>query len=101
MAIERSNLDEAPVHGIDARIDESLNEKFRLLSLAIRAIEDKLGNLEPGGEPGNPSEGDIRLADGVTWDPAGTGNPALVVLVDGVWRALGWLGPSADGGNYW
>lgn len=39
-------------------------------------------------EPTNPENGDIYLADGTNWDPAGTGNAALVQYAGGAWAVV-------------
>jgi len=38
--------------------------------------------------PSNPEDGDLYLADGSNWDPAGSGNAALVMYADGGWRTI-------------
>lgn len=38
--------------------------------------------------PANPENGDTYLADGTNWDPAGTGNAALVQYAGGAWAVL-------------
>jgi hypothetical protein len=40
-------------------------------------------------EPAKPREGDIRLADGVEWDPVAAGAPRFVGYYGGAWHALG------------
>lgn len=37
-------------------------------------------------EPASPANGMIAIADGTTWDPAGTGKSVMVVYLDGGWR---------------
>jgi hypothetical protein len=38
--------------------------------------------------PASPVSGMIAVADGVTWDPAGTGTEACVVYLGGSWRVM-------------
>lgn len=39
--------------------------------------------------PASPANGMIAIADGTTWDPAGTGNQAAVAYLGGGWVTLG------------
>jgi len=36
--------------------------------------------------PSSPSNGTVAIADGITWDPAGTGKSVMVVYLAGAWR---------------
>jgi hypothetical protein len=36
--------------------------------------------------PASPANGMIAIADGTTWDPAGTGKSVMVVYLGGGWR---------------
>jgi hypothetical protein len=36
--------------------------------------------------PGSPANGMIAIADGSSWDPAGTGKSVMVVYLSGGWR---------------
>lgn len=38
--------------------------------------------------PSNPENGDMYLADGTNWDPASSGNAALVQYAGGGWRVV-------------
>lgn len=61
-----------------------------------RAVNGILDNVGAGGRqfppqdaaPSNPENGDTYLADGTNWDPAGTGNAALVQYAGGDWRVI-------------
>lgn len=55
-----------------------------------------LANIAPDGRqytpldaaPATPENGDTYLADGTNWDPAGTGNAALVQYAGGAWAVV-------------
>lgn len=59
-------------------------------------VNSLLGNVGLNGRtyppqdaaPANPENGDTYLADGTNWDPAGTGNAALVQYAGGGWRVI-------------
>lgn len=38
--------------------------------------------------PAGAEDGDTYLADGTNWDPAGTGNAALVTSIGGAWEVV-------------
>ena len=49
-----------------------LGEELQKISAAISALA--AGHLDPSyAAPSKPREGDIRYADGTTWNPGGTG----------------------------
>lgn len=39
-------------------------------------------------EPTTPTSGTVAVADGTTWDPAGTGTETMVVYLGGAWRTI-------------
>lgn len=59
-------------------------------------VKDLLANVGTNGRryppqdsaPSNPENGDTYLADGSNWDPAGTGNAALVQYAGGSWAVV-------------
>ena len=36
--------------------------------------------------PGSPADGMVAIADGTSWNPAGTGKSVMVVYLAGGWR---------------
>ena len=38
--------------------------------------------------PTTPAAGTVAVADGITWDPAGTGTEAMVVYLGGAWQTI-------------
>jgi len=65
----------------------------RVLGEAVKSL---LTNIGVGGRkyppqssvPSNPENGDVYLADGSNWDPAGTGNAAYVQYAGGAWAVI-------------
>jgi len=59
-------------------------------------VKAAVANLGPAGRqfvpqdgpPANPENGDTYLADGANWNPAGTGNAALVTHIAGSWEVV-------------
>lgn len=50
-----------------------LYEELQKISAAIAALA--AGHLDPSyAAPAKPREGDVRYADGTSWNPGGTGN---------------------------
>lgn len=39
-------------------------------------------------EPTTPTSGTVAIADGTTWDPAGTGTETMVVYLGGAWQTI-------------
>ena len=70
-----------------ADINFYLREEFQKIAAAVTALS--LGHLDTTHvEPTKPREGDFRLADGVAWDPLGTGQK-FVGYRGGAWVDLG------------
>ncbi len=64
-----------------------LREEHDKIAAALKALAD--GHLETTYvAPAKPREGDIRLADGVRWNPVGTGQ-RFVGYRGGSWKELG------------
>lgn len=64
-----------------------LREEFQKISAAVTALS--LGHLDTTNvAPTKPREGDIRLCDGVNWNPLGTGKK-FVGYYGGAWVLLG------------
>lgn len=63
-------------------------EEFRRLQDAIMAIADGHLELETDPDTANkPREGDLRLADGLFWDPGERGlGKGLYIYLDGEWK---------------
>ena len=45
-------------------------------------------SLTPGDEPAVSVDGDVAVADGTLWDPAGDESQQLMVKLDGVWKRV-------------
>ena len=64
-----------------------LREEFQKIATAVTALS--LGHLDTTTvAPAKPRDGDIRLCDGVAWDPLGTGQK-FVGYYGGAWQSLG------------
>jgi hypothetical protein len=78
---DETGLDEVP-SGWFARI--RLGDRVKALLANIGSTGRQYPPLDTA--PNNPEPGDTYLADGTNWDPAGTGNAALVTYLGGSWR---------------
>ena len=45
-------------------------------------------NITVGGTPTYEHEGMMAIADGINWDPSGTGDRLLMVYIGGAWEIL-------------
>lgn len=69
------------------QLQRYLREEVAKLSAVIQALS--LGHLDATNvAPAKPREGDIRLCDGVSWNPLGTGQK-FVGYRGGAWVLLG------------
>lgn len=64
-----------------------------VLGKAVNRILDNVGSAgrkypPQQSAPSNPENGDVYLADGTNWDPASSGNAALVQYAGGSWRVI-------------
>lgn len=70
-----------------AQLKQYLREEFQKIATAVTALS--LGHLDTTNvAPAKPREGDIRLCDGVAWNPLGTGQK-FVGYRGGAWVLLG------------
>jgi hypothetical protein len=84
----RQPLDDTPVEGIDSRLDQLLNERFRSLALAIIHLQQRT-LIEPRSVPPQRAyDGQVEFADGVNWSPDGSGLPGMYYYWQGNWYAL-------------
>lgn len=71
-----------------AELAAYLNQEFQRIQRALQQLA--AGHIDTSHrEPAKPREGDIRLADGVDWDPVAAGAPRFVGYAGGAWRLLG------------
>ena len=69
------------------QLQQYLREEFQKIATAVTALS--LGHLDTTTfAPTKPREGDIRLCDGVAWNPLGTGQK-FVGYRGGAWMLLG------------
>lgn len=70
-----------------ALLPDYLREEFAKIRAAVLAVS--LGHLDPTYvAPAKPRDGDIRLCDGTSWNPLGTGRK-YVGYHSGAWVLLG------------
>jgi hypothetical protein len=70
----------------DKELGEFVLREFRKISAALNTSTDLIRLEETAVAPAKPRHGDIRLADGVTWNPgAGAG---FYGYRSGAWRKL-------------
>jgi hypothetical protein len=69
-SIGRVSIGKSPTVAIEATLDVNGFAKLAVLTAA----------------PATPSNGMIAIADGATWDPAGTGKSVMVVYLGGGWQ---------------
>jgi hypothetical protein len=71
-----------------AQLSAYLTEELQRIQRALQQLA--AGHIDTTYvAPPRPREGDIRLADGVHWDPVAAGAPRFVGYADGAWRLLG------------
>ena len=77
-----------PVPSDPKELQRWLREEHEKIAACVRALAD--GHLETTTvAPPKPREGDIRLSDGVRWNPVGAGASRFVGYRGGAWRELG------------
>ena len=65
-----------------------LYEEFQKLQRTVSLLA--AGHIDTSyAAPAKPRDGDIRLADGIDWDPVLAGAPRFVGYYAGAWHSLG------------
>lgn len=78
--------DDAPAD--PAQLQRYLRQEMTKIAAAITALS--LGHLDKvSAAPAKPRDGDIRYADGVIWQPNGTGGVGIWYYKSSTWVQLG------------
>lgn len=86
----RNPLESAPIEGLDPRIDDLINERFRRLEKAVRSLQDGL-TIDPiYVDPARVYDGMVVvIPTGHT--VLGIDGPRVAIYIDDEWRPLAWL----------
>jgi hypothetical protein len=85
----------ASISYVPSPVPNDAKELPAYLEREFRKLQGVVANLALGHidvtyvAPPRPREGDIRLADGVKWNPVAAGAPRFVGYRNGAWALLG------------